>query len=226
MANQIEQKQDDDVQLVPVFTSLTIQKLVKTNLKHLQDLPEFPGIYFAVDSGYRVHYIGISTTHLSEQLQNHDKLVDFKRSNVQYIAYMTWFNNEDLENMAAQAISYFNPPLNSNKIDLTPIADLVINGLDLLERYAELKRQKKAIELELEVYKPNVLSIIQAAGGKIQGSGYTTSTQVKHKWLYSQELEDLANEVKVRQKEERDNNIATYEEVTTSPVIRISQEDF
>lgn len=223
MADEIEQKQNNDERLVPVFNSLNIRKLAKTNLKHLQDLPQFPGIYFAVDSGYRVHYIGVSTTNLSERLENHDRLADFKRSNVQYIAYMTGFDNEDLGNMETQAISYFNPPLNSNKIDLTPIVDLGINGLDLLERYAELKRQQKAIELELEGYKPNVLSIIQAAGGKIQGTGYTASTQVKPKWLYSQELEDLANEVKVRQKEERDNNIAAYEEVTMFPVIRISQ---
>ncbi|MBP0030953.1 hypothetical protein [Roseofilum sp. Guam] len=223
MADEIEQKQNNDERLVPVFNSLNIRKLAKTNLKHLQDLPQFPGIYFAVDSGYRVHYIGVSTTNLSERLENHDRLADFKRSNVQYIAYMTGFDNEDLGNMETQAISYFNPPLNSNKIDLTPIVDLGINGLDLLECYAELKRQQKAIELELEGYKPNVLSIIQAAGGKIQGTGYTASTPVKPKWLYSQELEDLANEVKVRQKEERDNNIATYEEVTMFPVIRISQ---
>jgi hypothetical protein len=101
----------DDNQFIPSFS---IKKLAKTLLGDHNNLPDSPGIYFALDAASRVWYVGISTTSLRNRHAKHEKISEFKEHKIQHIAYFTWTDANDLEEWEIGYIRKFDPPLNMN----------------------------------------------------------------------------------------------------------------
>ena len=75
-----QQIESEDSAFIPSFS---IKKLGKVLLGDHQNLPDNPGIYFAIDSASRIWYIGISTSSLRKRHSQHEKFEDFKTNKVQ-----------------------------------------------------------------------------------------------------------------------------------------------
>jgi hypothetical protein len=201
---QLEPQQTDleDSVFIPSFS---IKKLGKVLLGDHNNLPDTPGIYFAIDSANRVWYVGISTSSLRQRHANHEKLEDFKTCKVQHIAYFVWNDEQDLHEWELGYIQKFDPPLNMNH-----------------SRYREIKEQLALLEQEMEELKPNLVTLLEANGGKLADKflGYTGYTQSRKSWQYSPDLEARKDAIKQLQKQEEESGIATVKSITTYPVFR------
>ena len=149
--------------------SFSINKLPRISLGDFKNLPDSPGIYFALDGASRVWYIGISTTSLRNRHSNHEKMPEFKDNNIQHIAFFIWNDIEELESWEIGYIQKFNPPLNLNhKAMSLPQINLGYSE----GRFREIKSIKEL--------KPNLVTLLENEGGKISDkklgiSGYLSS---------------------------------------------------
>jgi hypothetical protein len=199
-----------------------IKKLPKINLGNYQQLPDYPGIYFACDAAHRVWYVGISTSSLRSRHQTHEKLVDFQVKKVQWICYHMEEDAEKLLVWEQENIEKYNPPLNSHHITVNlPIIDLKSDPDDRLNRYRELVEMKKAIEAEIEQLKPDIVSIVEARGGKYKTDSFSVSLTSKKIWKYSPAVDELKDELKILQREEEAKGIAIVESTSIYPTFRL-----
>lgn len=215
--------QQTDLEDSVFIPSFSIKKLGKVLLGDHNNLPDTPGIYFAIDSANRVWYVGISTSSLRQRHANHEKLEDFKTSKVQHIAYFVWNDEQDLHEWELGYIQKFDPPLNMNhtKKDL-PQIDLGYSEEHFISRYREIKEQLALLEQEMEELKPNLVTLLEANGGKLADKvlGFTGYTQSRKSWQYSPDLEARKDAIKQLQKQEEESGIATVKSITTYPVFR------
>lgn len=199
---------------------LTIKKLAKVTLNNAQNLPDSPGIYFACDAAYRVWYVGISSS-LRNRHQQHEKHDDFILNNVQYICFLMWNDEDDLEEWEHEYIQKFNPPLNNNLVDPElPIIDLGYDKSQYLARYKEIKLIQKALEQELEELKPNLVSLLEENDGKIKTDDYNAWVSKRVTYQYSRQLEHDERIIKERKKQEELEGIATIKSVSIYPVVK------
>jgi hypothetical protein len=215
-----QQTDSEDSVFIPSFS---IKKLGRVLLGDHQNLPDSPGIYFAIDSANRVWYVGISTSSLRERHAKHEKLEDFKTNKVQHIAYFVWTDEQDLHEWELGYIQKFDPPLNMNhtKKDL-PQIDLGYSEEHFISRYREIKDQIKLLEQEMEELKPNLVTLLEANGGKLadKSLGFSGYTQSRKTWQYSPDLEAKKEAIRELQKHEEETGIATVKSITTYPVFR------
>jgi hypothetical protein len=66
--------QQTDLEDSVFIPSFSIKKLGKVLLGDHNNLPDTPGIYFAIDSANRAWYVGISTSSLRQRHAKHEKL--------------------------------------------------------------------------------------------------------------------------------------------------------
>ena len=183
-------------------------------------LPESSGIYFVTDNAHRVYYIGKATS-LRNRLSRHERMPDFCAV-ASFVSYYLC-DIEDIDGMESQAIGLFNPPLNSNLLQSSPLVDVGLSETETLKRYIYLQRQKKLIDKEMSCYKPNLVTIIEKNDGHISGKGYSGHIRKVPVWKYSPKVQDLEKELKQLKQTEREKGVATFETINISPVIRISQ---
>lgn len=216
----IQQADLEDSAFIPSFS---IKKLGRVLLGDHNNLPESPGIYFAIDSANRVWYVGISTSSLRQRHANHERINDFKTNKVQHIAYYVWTDEQDLQEWELGYIQKFDPPLNMNhtKKDL-PQIDLGYSEENFINRYREIKEQLALLEQEMEELKPNLVTLLESNGGKLadKSLGLTGYIQSRKSWQYSAETEAKKEAIKQLQKQEEETGIATVKSITTYPVFR------
>ncbi len=199
-----------------------IKKLPKIHLGNYQQLPDYPGIYFACDAANRVWYVGISTSSLRSRHQTHERLTDFQDKKIQWICYHMEEDTEKLLTWEQENIEKYNPPLNSNHITVNlPIIDLKSDPDDCLNRYRELVEIKKGIEAEIEQLKPDIVSIVEAQGGKYKTDSFSVSLTSKKTWKYSPAVDELKEELKTLQKEEEAKGIAIVASTSIYPTFRL-----
>ena len=203
--------------------SFSINKLPRISLGDFKNLPDSPGIYFALDGASRVWYIGISTTSLRNRHSNHEKMPEFKDNNIQHIAFFIWNDIEELESWEIGYIQKFNPPLNLNhKAMSLPQINLGYSEEKYISRFREIKSIMSLLEQELEELKPNLVTLLENEGGKISDkklgiSGYLSS---RKSYEYSSKVEDLKERLKVLQKQEENDGTAFVKSVTLYPVFK------
>lgn len=108
-------------------------------------------------------------------------------------------------------------------------------NIDLVKRYAQLKIQAAQLEDEMEMIKPEVLlSILEIRGDsdspvQLQDfPGYSFTVKELKKWEYSPETTELANQLKERQKVEKQTGDAIVVEenhslIFNSPKANVAQ---
>lgn len=217
--HQAEFENEDSV-FIPSFS---IKKLGKVLLGEHNNLPDAPGIYFATDSASRVWYVGISTSSLRQRHAKHEKLEDFRTNKIQHIAYFVWTDEQDLHEWELGYIQKFDPPLNMNltKKEL-PQIDLGYSEEHFISRYREIKEQLALLEQEMEELKPNLVTLLEANGGKLadKSLGFTGYLQSRKSWQYSAEVEAKKEAIKLLEKQEQESGVATVKSTTTYPVFR------
>jgi hypothetical protein len=198
-----------------------IKKLARVGVESVADLPDSPGIYFAIDPAFRVWYIGISTTSLRDRHRSHHRIADFKEYSVQWIAYMVYNDDEDLKEWEIEAIAKFRPPLNQTHMEYDlPVIDLGYDRSQFLSRYKEIKLMQKALEEELEWLKPNIISLLDEHEGRIKTSEFNVWKTCRKTWQYSSMIEKLQEHIKMLKKKEEDDGTATVKSTTVFPVVR------
>lgn len=210
----------EDVIFIPSFS---IKKLAKIPLGDHNNLPDSPGIYFALDAASRVWYVGISTTSLRERHAKHEKLPEFKEHKIQHIAYFVWTDVDDLEEWEVGYIQKFDPPLNMNHAQKElPQIDLGYGEENYINRYREIKEQIALLEQEMEELKPNLVTLLEREGGKIADkmlgfSGYLVSRKT---YQYSPKIESFTDLLKQAKKQEEEDGTAAVKSITTYPTFR------
>lgn len=219
---QLEPQQSDleDSVFIPSFS---IKKLGRVLLGDHNNLPDSPGIYFALDAASRVWYVGISTTSLRNRHAKHEKLSEFKEHKIQYIAYFVWTDVSDLEEWEIGYIQKFDPPLNMNhtKKEL-PQINLGYSEENYINRYKEIKQHIALLEQELEELSPNVVTLLERKGGKISDKllGFSGYLATKKSYQYSSKVGSLRELLKQTQKQEEEDGTATVKSITIYPVFR------
>jgi hypothetical protein len=216
-----DKKEEENEQKPRKLLSYSIEKMAKVLLGDHDNLPDAPGIYFAIDSAKRVWYVGMSTS-LRVRHQNHEKLGDFKTKDVQHIAYLVC-EKQDLREYEVCYITKFQPSLNKQHINkVLPLVDVGYSEDQFISRYREIKLQTKLLEQEMEHLKPNLVTLLEASGGKIsdENLGFTGCIVVKKTWQYSQKVQvekaTMKEAIKKLEKQEKENGTAQVT-VTTFP---------
>lgn len=219
----IQQANTQTEEMIGFVPGFSIKKLAKVLLGDHSNLPDSPGIYFALDASNRVWYVGISTTSLRDRHAQHEKLTSFKANKVQHIAYHTWTDVQELHEWELGFIQKFDPPLNMNltKKDL-PQIDLGYSEAHYISRYREIKQQIALLTQEMEELKPNLVTLLEREGGKIADTtrGFSGYIQSRKSWQYSLDLEARKEAVKLLQKQEEESGIAVVKSLNTYPVFR------
>lgn len=92
-----------------------------------------------------------------------------------------------------------------------------------IERFLKLQIQKRLIEMEIEVLKPNLVSQCEAArDGNIKHILGTLSARVFETWAFSPEVDQLSKQLKDQKAQEKDAGIATVATEKRSPVASIN----
>ena len=192
-------------------------------LSQLANLPAEPGIYIAVDDANRVWYVGIADS-IRERLTNHDRTADFKDRGVTALAWVQEQSPMRRRSLEKELIEYFHPPLNKqHNFNALPSMDLGLTPEQEIERFFRLRVQIKLIELELELLKPNIVTMCeQASGNKILHRLGTISRQLFKSWQYSAETDSKNEALKLARKAEKDNGTAKVKSISVSPVARLN----
>lgn len=87
---------------------------------------------------------------------------------------------------------------------------------DLLDHYANLKTQEKALKKEIEDLQESVKNVIESKkADKIETDLGSFSLIRKKKWQYSPRVTEHANQLKLFKEEEEQSGVATFDEETT-----------
>jgi hypothetical protein len=198
----------------------SIKKLAKVLISDPENLPESPGIYFICDAAYRVWYIGKSIN-LRERHKSHNRLEDFKANKAQWICYLAWNDEEDINDWEQEAIAKYTPVLNyHHKPEELPIIDIGYDKSKMIMRYREIKQMISLFEQELEDLRPNIVTVIEENGGKIEQQNYTASITSRRNWEFSKTVQGMEDHIKKLKKQEQDSGTATVKSVSMFPTIR------
>jgi len=201
---------------------IDIASLPKAPLGQTTILPAQAGIYFAIDNAYRIWYIGIAKS-IRERITIHDRIDDFKRSNVTAIAWKAEEENAACRSLEKELIEFYHPPLNcQNNFNRLPAVDLGFTPDQEIERFLRLRVQLKLIELELETLKPNLVTRCEQAGGKIDHPLGSIRCQTYKSWQYSDEIELLKLKLQGLQKNDRESGAAKVKSEKIGPVARLN----
>lgn len=91
--------------------SINVEQLDSVLLSDFKQLPESPGVYFAIDARSNIQYIGRSSNIRQRWTGHHRKPELKKLANIR-IAYLLLENEALLADIEEALISYFEPPLN------------------------------------------------------------------------------------------------------------------
>lgn len=200
-----------------------IDSLAKVSFGYWHLLPAHCGVYFAIDNADRVWYIGRATKSLRERLSSHEKSPEFITHGVSKIAYCFVETDKDCIDLEQRLIEYFQPPLNL-QLKTTPHIDLKLTPEQEIERFFQLKIQMKAIEAQIEMLKPNIVSQCVARDGKIVHPLGSIYTQVYKTWQFSKEAEELALRLKHLHEYEKAHGIATVKSESIGPIVKLKPE--
>jgi hypothetical protein len=90
-----------------------------------------------------------------------------------------------------------------------------------LTRYCEIKTMIDELTTELNVLKPNIVSIIESQPGeKIKTETLSASITKRKVYKYSDEYENLKQHIKVQKKYEEENGIAEIIGYNLFPTVR------
>jgi regulator of replication initiation timing len=200
---------------------MQIKKLAKVLLNQTDNLPDTPGLYFAVDAANRVWYIGKSESSLRASHEQHERLNDFITNRVDKIAYLAWNDMDDINEWEKELIAKFNPPLNDlfAPEDL-PIVELGYDKEKYLLRYKEIRLMIDTLSKELEELKPNLVTLIEENEGKIKTPSFNAYLGKRTTYNYSEAVESLEAKIKVLKKDEEKNGVATVKNFSVFPIVR------
>lgn len=78
-----------------------------------------------------------------------------------------------------------------------------------MARFAELKRQEKAIKAELETLKAKALEIVMYNEGQYNGGDFLVKFGRRDKWVFSPAVEQLEQELKATKEAEKGSGAAS-----------------
>jgi len=81
----------------------------------------------------------------------------------------------------------------------------------IMERFAELKRQEKALKAELETLKEEALSIVMQHEGQYNGGSFLVKFGRRDTWVFSPTIDELADSLKAAKEDEKSSGVATKE---------------
>ena len=116
------------------------RSLPSVPLKSKNRLPEYAGIYFAIDSLSTIQYIGRSVN-IRDRWRGHHRCNQLESMSGVKIAYLLIDAPELLDHIESALIEYFDPPLNNARIEYKPQDS----------RNAE-NRLKKTIRIDRQVW--------------------------------------------------------------------------
>ncbi len=202
---------------------VSIGKLPRLPLLALSGLPDTGGVYFALDQGERVWYVGLAMS-LRQRWRAHEHLEACRGNGVENIAWSECSSDSTRKELERKCIKFFQPPINDrmNHPELPTIA-FGLSPDQEVERFIRLQIQKRLIDMELEMLKPNLVSHCQARpDGKITHALGTITAQVYRSWLFSSEVDRLAQELKDQKASEKVECVATVKSTKLSPVTRVN----
>ncbi len=196
-----------------------MSKLPRTILGS-HDLPEAPGIYFAIDAAKRVWYIG-KATNLRQRHSQHERLNDFKLNRVQYIAYFAWEDADDINMWEQECMEKFKPPLNDLEgSEELPTINLGYDKSKWLDRYKECRLLIDALTAELEELKPNIVTLLEENDGRIKNENYSAYLNKRNSYSYPENIIELENQLKKLKKQSETDGTATLKSVTVFPIVK------
>ena len=96
----------------------------------------------------------------------------------------------------------------------------------IMDRFAELKRQEKAIKAELESLKTKALDIVIGQEGQYNGGSFLVKFGRRDKWVFTPAIDGLADALKTAKEDEKASGLATKEPGTPFVTFKdLSQED-
>ena len=95
----------------------------------------------------------------------------------------------------------------------------------LFEKYAELHRQAKEIEKQLEEMKPAIVEAIDRLGGKYHIDNCNFSVQERKSYEYSIKVVNLESDLKLLKMNEERTGVAQLSKVNRFPVCRIQKKE-
>ena len=200
-----------------------ITKLPRLCLNGLNGLPDSAGVYFVLDPAERVWYVGLAVS-LRQRWQAHEHLNDCRSNGAEFVALREIPTDHERRELERRCIKFFRPPINDrmNNPDL-PTVDFGLSPQKEVERFLRLQIQKRIIEMEIELLKPNLISQCDASSdGKITHALGTISPRDFISYGYSPEVERLAADLKTRRDAERSDGISSVKGLKRSPVARIN----
>lgn len=156
--------------------SFDLSKLPSAEIKNLSNLPESPGIYFAVD-GKDILYIGIASN-INARWGGHHRLPDVKKlPNCRIHYFVVNKNNNELKEIESLLIERYQPKLNGSPMPQPPLNVRLTN------------QQRENLQALADEYsRGNVSALIKAiADGRIK-LAQTDQQQVGQLWAEVQRL--------------------------------------
>jgi len=96
----------------------------------------------------------------------------------------------------------------------------------IMERFAELKRQEKAIKAELENLKDKALDIVMDQEGQYNGGSFLVKFGRRDTWVFSPAIDGLTDSLKAAKEDEKASGVASKEPGTPFVTFKdLSQED-
>ncbi|MGL4377230.1 MAG: GIY-YIG nuclease family protein, partial [Microcoleaceae cyanobacterium] len=97
---------------------IDLTQLVKLKLDETRLLPVRSGVYFVVDSDFKIYYIGSSKNIMlrwNYQGQSHHRMSQFEQINLTNPLYILSYPCDNYQEEEEHAIAYFKPLLNGTK---------------------------------------------------------------------------------------------------------------
>ena len=91
---------------------------------------------------------------------------------------------------------------------------------ELLFQYVGLKAQVRALQHEMKALYPDVIRVMKESEDKREVGGALVSYQTRNRYKFSQQIQTLSEELKVRKKHEIESGVAEVESVTESVVVK------
>lgn len=99
--------------------------------------------------------------------------------------------------------------------------DITEKDLELIETYAQLKKQQQELEAQIKLISEDVTAIVVKIG-KTKGNGYSLSVASKKTWKHGLIIQQMEEEIKELKKQEIEEGKAILSKETFYPTIRFS----